>query len=154
MSHVLIRTKLGNIKLALRADVAPQTANHFVQLVKSGVLALASFYRSDFVIQFGLHGAAKQSPLPNLKVNESKEKNALSNTRGAVAVAHWDVPDNGNSEFFISLRENKHLDTAYGGYAVFALVEGQDSFDTCDKIAAAIAKKEPAVLKIEGVDLM
>lgn len=105
---------------------------------------------------------------------QSKTAGALSNVRGAVAIAHWDVPDCGNSEFFISLKEvrrrcfrscfrscfvfdvcsqNKHLDAAYGGYAVFATVADEESFVTVDKIAAAIAKKDPAVLKIDAVEL-
>ena len=48
----------------------------------------------------------------------------IPNTRGGVAIAHWDVPDNGNSEFFINLKTNSHLDQAYGGYCVFAEVVG------------------------------
>ena len=45
-----------------------------------------------------------------------------SNVRGTCSVAHWDVPDCGNTEFFINLKPNPHLDEAYGGYCVFAAV--------------------------------
>jgi cyclophilin family peptidyl-prolyl cis-trans isomerase len=151
MSEVVLQTKLGSIVLKLRPDVAPVSVAHFVALVKSGAMSAASFYRSDFVIQFGLHGSKVASPLPDLKVNETK----LSNLRGSVAIAHWDVPDCGNSEFFISLRANPHLDNAFGGFAVFAQVNDADvdSLATMDKIGAAIAKKDPAVLKIEKIEL-
>jgi len=52
------------------------------------------------------------------------------------------VPDNGNSEFFINLKDNLHLDTVYGGYCVFAEVDPRDatSWATINAIAAAIPK--------------
>ena len=64
---------------------------------------------------------------------------------------HWDVPDNGNSEFFINLKENPHLDDAYGGYAVFAYVNAGDdeSFAVVDSIAAAILEgRKPLITEI------
>ena len=64
----------------------------------------------------------------------------VSNTRGTAAIAHWDVPDCGNSEFFINLGTNAHLDSAYGGYCVFAQVEDDASFKVVDAIAEAIKK--------------
>jgi cyclophilin family peptidyl-prolyl cis-trans isomerase len=44
------------------------------------------------------------------------------------------------AEFFINLGANTHLDTAYGGYCVFAQVEEDDaaSFKVVDDIAAAV----------------
>ncbi len=151
MSSVILTTTRGVITLILRADVAPVTAQH-AATVMAKVFAGATFYRSDFVIQCGLHGTAKVSPLPNLAVNESTRAGALSNTRGAVAVAHWDKPDCGNSEFFISLQDNLHLDTAFGGYCVFATVRVDDavSWRTIDAIAAAIPTGEkPVIEKVE-----
>ena len=72
-----------------------------------------------------------------------------------MAVAHWDVPDCGSSEYFISLGDNKHLDSAYGGYCVFARVKLDDavSWKTIDKIAEAIASKKVAAVKVNGVIL-
>jgi cyclophilin family peptidyl-prolyl cis-trans isomerase len=116
------------------------------------VFSNSTFYRSDFVIQFGLHGTGR-SVEPALDVNESKNPGALSNTKGAMAVAHWDVPDCGSSEYFISLKENSHLDSAYGGYCVFAIVEENDkaSWATVDKIAEAIASKKASSVSISEI---
>ena len=73
----------------------------------------------------------------------------MSNTRGTCAVAHFDVPDNGNSEWFINLQDNAHLDDAYGGYCVFAQVEDAASFATVDKIAAAVPTgRQPLITSI------
>ena len=133
----------GTITLKLRADAAPKTAAHIAKLVSDGLYNGCCFYRSDFVIQCGLQTAAGQkvnNPHPDLPVNETAQAPRVSNTRGTCAVAHWDVPDCGNSEWFINLKANAHLDEAYGGYCVFAEVADDASFATVDKIAAAIAQ--------------
>ena len=112
---------------------------------KNGCSTPASLavYRSDFVIQCGTHGLGRANPLGDLPVNETSTGVRVSNTRGTAAIAHFDVPDNGNSEFFINLQTNSHLDEVYGGYCVFAQVLEDDaaSFAVVDKIAAAIKKQ-------------
>ena len=62
----------------------------------------------------------------------------LTNSRGTVSVAHHDVPDCGNTEIFINLENNAHLDEVFGGYCVFAEVADEASFRTVDAIAAAV----------------
>ena len=102
-----------------------------------------SFYRSDFVIQFGLHGSNNVNTHGDLSVNETNQHTIVSNTRGTAAIAHFDVPDCGGSEVFINLNDNPHLDDAYGGFCVFARVEHDDdtSFNTVDAIAAAVKQR-------------
>jgi cyclophilin family peptidyl-prolyl cis-trans isomerase len=144
---LVITTPLGEIVLKLRPDAAPRTVEHISELARRGVFDGGCFYRSDFVIQCGLHGSSIQNPLSPLTVNESGR---LSNIRGTAAVAHWDVPDCGNSEWFINLQDSPHLDTAYGGYCVFAAVAPEDvaSWETISAIARAIpAGSKPAIHK-------
>lgn len=114
---MVIETPLGTLELQLRPDAAPATCNYIERAIEAGLYDGTSFYRSDFVIQGGLHGK-KKNPFPDLAVNETK----LPNLKGTAAIAHFDVPDCGNTEFFINLQDNPHLNTAYGGYAVFAEV--------------------------------
>ena len=57
----------------------------------------------------GTHVRKKVAP-KDLHVNETHKAPKVSNTRGTAAIAHWDVPDCGNSEFFINLKSNGHLD--------------------------------------------
>lgn len=53
-----------------------------------------------------------------------------------------DVPDCGNSEIFINLGTNSHLDEAYGGYCVFATCEGDvESLRVVDAIASAVKQR-------------
>ena len=141
MSTLAIATRCGNIKLTLRPDAAPKTVENITRLVSTHKLYdNSTFYRSDFVIQMGTHGLNRANPEGDLKVNETALHKPLSNTRGTAAIAHWDVPDCGNSEFFINLGTNAHLDAAYGGYCVFANVEegDADSWATVDRIAEEV----------------
>ncbi|KAJ1470206.1 hypothetical protein T484DRAFT_1848670 [Baffinella frigidus] len=86
----------------------------------------------------GLYGTDRSHNFGDLPVNEAATGVVLSNTKGTVSIAHHDVPDNGNTEFFINLGSNDHLDTAYGGYCVFAQVADDSSMAVCEKIAAEV----------------
>ena len=135
-----IETPLGNIVLVLRRDAAPVTADYIGKLCQHKLYDNTSFYRSDFVIQCGTHGLNRANPLGDLPVNETAQHAKVSNTRGTAAIAHFDVPDNGNSEFFINLQPNTHLDDVYGGYCVFAQIADADSasYATVEKIKDAV----------------
>merc|ERR1740121_119631 len=127
----------------MRPDAAPESCKYYTKAINEmGAFSTgkATFYRSDFVIQCGLYPNPPPASLGNLPVNETASGTKISNTRGTAAIAHFDVPDNGNTEFFINLKANDHLDTVYGGYCVFAKVADQASFATVDKIAAAVTK--------------
>lgn len=138
-SLLCIRTQLGEIRLALRRDAAPQTVEYIEKCVRDGLYdGRAAFYRSDFVIQCGLHGSGVHNPHGDLTINETAHGPLVSNTRGTAAIAHFDVPDSGNTEFFINLQANAHLDTAYGGYCVFAEVREEQSFAVVNAVARAV----------------
>merc|ERR1712241_1054369 len=136
---------LGNIELRLKPNSAPRTVDHIKTLVDDGLYNGCCFYRSDFVIQCGLRkpdGTGVKNPHASLDINETSLNDKLSNKRGTVSVAHWDVPDCGNSEFFINVQDNPHLDSAYGGYCVFAEVANEESFQIVDAITAAVPNGE------------
>ena len=151
MSNTLCSdTSLGNIELRLRPNSAPRTVEHIKKLVGEGLYNGCCFYRSDFVIQCGLQkpdGTAVKNPHASLDINETSLNDKISNKRGTVSVAHWDVPDCGNSEFFINVQDNPHLDSAYGGYCVFAEVANEGSFQIVDAIKSAIPKGEKPLIK-------
>ena len=48
-------------------------------------------------MQCGLFGTAKSNPNGDLPVNETRSGTRISNARGTAAIAHFDVPDNGNT---------------------------------------------------------
>ena len=80
-SGLQMDTSCGIIKLKLRADAAPITVDYVVKAVKDGLYDNKSFYRSDFVIQCGLHGSGVNPP-GSLSKNETKANTFISNTRG------------------------------------------------------------------------
>jgi len=90
-----------------------------------------------------LYGSNKQNPHGDLTINESHLHQFISNKRGTASVAHFDAPDCGSTELFISVTDNPHLDTASGGFVVFAQVdpEDADSFKTMDAIEDAVKQK-------------
>ena len=144
MSLLVIDTVLGTINLQFLPESAPRTVSHISKIVNSKLYENTNFYRSDFVIQFGLHSSGRSNPHGNLSVNETACTGTVtSNTRGTASVAHFDVPDCGGSELFINLGDNAHLDSAYGGYCVFARVDPHDeaSFRVIDAIAAEVKTK-------------
>ena len=114
MSTVKVSTTFGQITLKLRPDAAPKTVEHFCKLAP--LFDGCCFYRSDFVIQGGLQradGSSVQNPMKPIPVNETHTDVVLSNVRGTAAFGHWDVPDAGNSDWFINLKDNAHLDSAW-----------------------------------------
>ncbi len=146
---LVFETGLGRIVLRLRSDAAPRTVEYITQCVNAGLYNGRNFYRSDFVIQCGLYGSGITHSFGDLSSNETNSGVRISNTRGTCAIAHFDVPDNGNTEFFINLQANTHLDQAYGGYCVFAEVVGDDSFAVVDKIAKMVkAGSNVTILRI------
>jgi len=74
-------------------DVDQITAEYISKCVAAGLYNGTGFYRSDFVIQCGLHGTGKANPFGDLPVNETFTGTKVSNTRGTAAIAHFDVPD-------------------------------------------------------------
>jgi peptidyl-prolyl cis-trans isomerase A (cyclophilin A) len=156
MSRIEINTELGLIKLNLRPDASPTTCQYIKKCVQQGLYNGTTFYRSDFVIQCGLHGSSnKENPNGDLKVNETNSNIKITNKRGTAAIAHFDVPDNGNTEFFINIKNNSHLDNVYGGYCVFAQVDDKDkaSWATIEAIADAIANQEKPTIRIDTVKI-
>merc|ERR1712037_946501 len=145
-----ITTECGTIRLQMRPDSAPITCEYITKAVEARLYYGKSFYRSDFVIQCGLHGSSDKPP-GSISKNETKDGVFISNTRGTCSCAHWDVPDNGNTEFFINLQSNPHLDDAYGGFCVFAEVADEDSFKVVDQIALEV--KSRGKVTIHAIDM-
>jgi cyclophilin family peptidyl-prolyl cis-trans isomerase len=128
--RVRLDTTAGIIDIELDPARAPATVANFLDLVDSGFYDGLVFHRvvANFVIQAGGYDAALEYRAPPRRVvNESA--NALRNTMGTVSMARLADPDSADSQFFINVRDNPHLDAAPGraGYTVFGrVVAGMD----------------------------
>ncbi|MEZ5938260.1 MAG: peptidylprolyl isomerase [Hyphomonadaceae bacterium] len=129
--QVTLQTTMGDIVITLDTVGAPKTAAQFAGLVETGHYDGAAFYRIEpgYLIQLGdldAKGDYRAPKLPEIPLETETNKH----TRGAVALAHAEEPDSGQSTFYIDLAENAHLNADRDappnttGYAVFGHVTG------------------------------
>lgn len=131
---VELTTTMGNITLQLNRSRAPVSVENFLDYVESGFYDSTVVHRvvEDFIIQGGQY----TTDLSMKDTNEPivcESDNGLSNLRGTIALARYNDPDTGTSQFFINLVDNLALDwrdDQYVGYAVFGcVIEGMDVVD-------------------------
>ena len=123
------------MKAELYPEIAPNTVNNFISLVKKGYYNGLIFHRviAGFMIQGGCpDGNGMGGPGYSIKGEFSQNgfKNTLKHTEGVLSMARSMMPNSAGSQFFIMHKNSPHLD---GQYAAFGkLVEG---LDVVDKIA-------------------
>ena len=135
---VTIEMENGDImKAELYPEIAPNTVNNFISLVKKGFYNGLIFHRviPGFMIQGGCpQGIGIGGPGYQIKGEFSMNgfENPLSHEPGVLSMARAMNPDSAGSQFFIMHKESKYLD---GQYAAFGkLIEGMD---VVEKIAYA-----------------
>ena len=120
----------GIITAELYPDVAPNTVNNFISLVKKGFYNGIIFHRviPGFMIQGGdPTGTGMGGPGYQIKGEFSGNgfANDLKHSRGVLSMARSMMPDSAGSQFFIMHEDAPHLD---GQYASFGMViEGMDN---------------------------
>ena len=145
------------MKAELYPEVAPNTVNNFISLVKKGFYDGLIFHRiiSGFMIQGGdPDGTGMGGPGYSIKGEFASNgfKNDLKHTRGVLSMARSMRPDSAGSQFFIMHQNAPHLD---GDYAAFGkLIEGED---VLDKIAGVDTDysdrpRKPQVMKTVTVE--
>ena len=121
------------MKAELYPEVAPNTVNNFISLVKKGFYDGLIFHRiiSGFMIQGGdPDGTGMGGPGYSIKGEFSYNgvDNNLKHSRGVLSMARAKHPDSAGSQFFIMHANAPHLD---GQYAAFGkLIEGEDVLDS------------------------
>ena len=127
MSNPIVTFEMedGNKMVAeLYPEIAPNTVNNFISLVKKGYYDGVIFHRviPGFMIQGGdPTGTGRGGPGYSIKGEFSSNgfKNELKHTLGVLSMARTAVPDSAGSQFFIMVDEAPHLD---GQYAAFGKV--------------------------------
>lgn len=126
---------LGEVKLELYPDHAPQSVANFVALAKAGFYDGLSFHRviKDFMVQGGdPKGTGAGGPGYSIKGEfaDNGVKNDIPHVRGAISWARAQVPNSAGSQFFIVHKDSNFLD---GKYAAFGMVVS--GIEVIDKIA-------------------
>ncbi|MBQ1394169.1 MAG: peptidylprolyl isomerase [Lachnospiraceae bacterium] len=127
---VTITLATGNeIKVELYPDIAPNTVNNFISLVKKEYYNGLIFHRviPGFMIQGGCpDGTGMGGPGYSIKGEFSHNgfENNLKHTEGVISMARSTMPNSAGSQFFIMHKTSPHLD---GEYAAFGKVtEGME----------------------------
>jgi peptidyl-prolyl cis-trans isomerase B (cyclophilin B) len=117
------------IKAELYPDVAPNSVNNFISLVKKGFYDGLIFHRviNGFMIQGGCpQGTGTGGPgytIPG-EFSQNGFKNDLKHTPGVLSMARSMMPNSAGSQFFIMHQTSPHLDGAYAAFG--KIIEGMD----------------------------
>jgi peptidyl-prolyl cis-trans isomerase B (cyclophilin B) len=134
---VTIKMQNGDqMKVELYPEVAPNTVNNFVSLVKKGFYNGVIFHRviPGFMIQGGdPEGTGMGGPKHSIKGEFSGNafKNDLKHSKGVLSMARTMDPNSAGSQFFIMVEDSPHLD---GQYAAFGKVT--EGIEVADKIVS------------------
>lgn len=142
---VTITMEDGSImKAELYPDIAPESVNNFISLIKKHFYDGVIFHRviQNFMIQGGdPEGTGCGGPGYCIK-GEFKSngfQNDLKHTEGVLSMARTMIPDSAGSQFFIMHKTSPHLD---GEYAAFGkIIEGMETVNAIAKTATNYADR-------------
>lgn len=145
------------MKAELYPEVAPNTVNNFISLVKKGFYDGLIFHRviRGFMIQGGCpDGNGTGGPGYSIKGEFSQNgfTNDLKHEKGVLSMARAMAPNSAGSQFFIMHETSPHLD---GSYAAFGkIIEGQDIVDKIAEVSTDYSDRPRAdqVMKKVTVD--
>ena len=133
MANPIVTITMENgdvIKAELYPEIAPNTVNDFISLIKKGYYDGLIFHRViyGFMIQGGCpDGTGMGGPGYDIKGEFAYNgfQNDLKHTEGVLSMARAMHPDSAGSQFFIMHKNSPHLD---GQYAAFGkVIEGMEN---------------------------
>ena len=139
MANPVVTITMDNgdvIKAELYPEIAPNTVNNFISLVKKGFYDGLIFHRviNGFMIQGGCpDGTGMGGPGYSIKGEFAQNgvKNELKHTEGVLSMARAMHPDSAGSQFFIMPKNAPHLDGAYVAFG--KVTEGMDVVNQIDE---------------------
>ena len=162
MSNPIVTIEMedgGVMKAELYPDVAPNTVNNFVSLVRSGFYDGTIFHRviPGFMIQGGdPDGTGMGGPGYSIKgeFTQNGFQNSLIHERGVLSMARTMDPDSAGSQFFVMVDDAPHLD---GDYAAFGrITENMEEAVRISEVATNFQDKpkKPEVIASIRVDTL
>ncbi len=142
------------ITAELYPEVAPNSVNNFISLIKKGYYDGLIFHRviNGFMIQGGCpDGTGMGGPGYSIKGEFAQNgfANDLRHTEGVLSMARAQHPDSAGSQFFIMHKTSPHLD---GAYAAFGKVTG--GMDVVDRIATTATDYMDRPLEEQKIEKM
>jgi|TARA_Y100000991_G_scaffold121088_1_gene91302 peptidyl-prolyl cis-trans isomerase A (cyclophilin A) len=134
--RVSLVTNKGAIEIELLPKFAPKHVANFLSLVEEEFYVGLVFHRviPNFMIQAGGYDSDLNYKASERRI-ENESFNGLKNKRLTLAMARLNDPDSADTQFFINVRDNPHLDAQPGqpGYTVFGkVVDGLDVIETIE----------------------
>jgi len=132
MKNPIVKIEMENgkqMQIELYPEIAPNTVNNFISLIKKGYYDESIFHRviSGFMIQGGCPlGIGTGDPGYKIKGEFSSNgfENNLKHEPGVISMARSSHPDSAGSQFFIMHKKSHHLDGAYASFG--KIIEGLD----------------------------
>lgn len=111
----------AKITVELYPEIAPNTVNNFISLVKKGYYNGITFHRviPGFMIQGGCpEGTGTGGPGYAIKGEFSSNgfPNNLHHDPGVISMARTSAPNSAGSQFFLMTETSPHLDGQYAGF--------------------------------------
>lgn len=160
MPNPIVEMKIknkGNIKIELYPEIAPNTVNNFISLIKKGYYDGLIFRRiiRGFMIQGGdPRGTGMGGPGYSIRGEFSANgfTNDLKHTEGVLSMARTMDPNSAGSQFFLMTSVSPHLD---GQYAAFGkVIEGLNLIMDLEKVKTSFGDKplEDVVMEMVTVN--
>ena len=160
MSNPIVTITMENgdvMKAELYPEIAPNTVNNFISLVKKGFYDGLIFHRviPGFMIQGGCpQGTGMGGPGWHIKGEFAHNgwNNPIKHTRGVISMARSMNPNSAGSQFFIMHKDAPHLD---GQYAAFGkVVAGMEVVDKIASVRTDWNDKPTTPVKMKTVELI
>ena len=130
---VTLKTTLGNIKIKMEPDWAPENVRNFLKLTQSGWYDGTVFHRiaKDFVVQGGTAPGRIHNADRWVRPVKGEFRADVKHVRGIVSMAHGDDPNSATTSFFLMLGAAPSLDGQFSAFG--RVVEGMDVLDAFAK---------------------
>jgi len=140
-------SSVGPFVVEVHRAWAPNAADHFYTLVKSGFYDEARFFRvvPNFMVQFGIAGDPSVQAKRRGTIKDDPVKQ--SNKKGYVTFAQTAAPNSRSTQIFINYKDNAFLDSQR--FAPFG--EVTSGMDNVEKITSQYGEKpNQASIQAEG----
>lgn len=141
----------GTVKIELYPELAPNTVNNFISLVKKGYYDGITFHRviQGFMIQGGCpNGTGAGGPGYSIKgeFSSNGHQNDLKHEPGVISMARTAAPNSAGSQFFLMTSNSPHLDKQYAGFG--KVVEGLEIAMDIERVKTGFGDKPKQEEKI------
>jgi len=134
---VTLKTTLGNIKVRMEPDWAPENVRNFLKLTESGWYNGTVFHRisKDFVVQGGSPAGRASGPSHYadrwVRPVKGEFRPDVKHVRGIISMAHGENPNSATTSFFLMLGPAPSLDSQFSAFG--RIVEGIEVLDAFSK---------------------